>query len=114
MKAIGGRGSIRMRQARENVFVDDPLTRRNSIQSAMTSASIYEDNVLDIVAPALVLCPNITITPEVPSMESGSCTLWVGVSITGKLRRADGQRVVDSLVQAPSTSRLVIVLYCLD
>jgi hypothetical protein len=41
---------------------------------------------------AFVLCPQITITPEVSSLETGPCSLWVAVLITGALQRADGYR----------------------
>lgn len=49
---------------------------------------------------AFVLCPQITITPEVSSVETGSCTLWVAVLITGALQRADGYRGSGSFEQS--------------
>jgi hypothetical protein len=44
------------------------------------------------VPSAFVLCPQITITPEVASVETGICTIWVAILITGALQRADGYR----------------------
>lgn len=49
---------------------------------------------------AFVLCPQITVTPEVCSVETGSCTLWVAVLITGALQRADGYRGSGSFSQS--------------
>ena len=38
------------------------------------------------------LCPEITITPEVLSIDSGSTNLWVAVEVTGTLRLANHQQ----------------------
>jgi hypothetical protein len=38
----------------------------------------------------LFLCPEITITPEISSLDSGSTNLWVAVEVTGALRLASG------------------------
>jgi len=37
-----------------------------------------------------VLCPLITVTPELPGVDGGTCSLWVAIQISGALRRADG------------------------
>ncbi|PBP27187.1 hypothetical protein BUE80_DR001829 [Diplocarpon rosae] len=37
-----------------------------------------------------VLCPQITITPEISSVDTGSCFLWVAIEVTGTLQKADG------------------------
>ncbi len=37
-----------------------------------------------------VLCPQIIITPEISSVDTGSCFLWVAIEVTGTLQRADG------------------------
>ena len=36
-----------------------------------------------------ILSPEITITPEMPSIDGGSTNLWVAVEVTGTLRCAD-------------------------
>ena len=95
MKVIGGRGSIRKAPAVEHDNVDAPIddtpTRRASGRSII-SASIYEGSTLNTIIPsAFVICPEIKITPEVQSMESGPCTLWIGISVAAKLSRADGE-----------------------
>ncbi|OWP05566.1 hypothetical protein B2J93_7910 [Marssonina coronariae] len=42
------------------------------------------------VEDIFVLCPQITITPEIPSVDTGSCFLWVAIEVTGTLQKADG------------------------
>jgi len=55
------------------------------------SASMHEGGTSSVITrSALVLHPEITITPEVRSIESSSCSLWAGISIAAKLSRADG------------------------
>ncbi|KAI9054922.1 hypothetical protein LZ554_002065 [Drepanopeziza brunnea f. sp. 'monogermtubi'] len=43
-----------------------------------------------------VLCPQITITPEFSSVDTGNCFLWVAIEITGTLQKADGCENRDS------------------
>ncbi|CZT43501.1 uncharacterized protein RSE6_03550 [Rhynchosporium secalis] len=56
----------------------------------------YEGNpptasIPNVLAPdVFVLCPQIVITPEIPSVDTGLCFLWVAIEITGTLRKADG------------------------
>ncbi|KAH8597187.1 hypothetical protein B0O99DRAFT_87134 [Bisporella sp. PMI_857] len=89
LKAIGGRGSARVKNSSR--CATGSAGRRVSGHS-VTSTCFYEDSTSETrTQPAHVLCPEIEITPEVPSVESACCILWVAVSITGKLRRADGK-----------------------
>lgn len=45
----------------------------------------------DILQPDIfVLCPEIVITPEMSSVDTGCCFLWVAIEITGTLQKADG------------------------
>ncbi|KAG4429880.1 hypothetical protein IFR05_014637 [Cadophora sp. M221] len=37
-----------------------------------------------------VLCPQIVITPEISSVDTGCCFLWVAIEVTGTLQKADG------------------------
>lgn len=41
---------------------------------------------------AFVLCPQVTVTPEVASVETDACSIWVAILITGALQRADGYK----------------------
>lgn len=52
-------------------------------QSAITNSDLY------------ILVPNITITPELTSVDTASCSFWVAIEIAGVLRRAGGQESVD-------------------
>ena len=91
MKVIGGRGSIRKPDTVASGSVDD-TPNRIAYDRSMTSTSICEgDTSITTIPPALIIHPEIIITPEVQSIESGLCTLWVGISITAKLSRADGK-----------------------
>ncbi|CAD6445854.1 1f7dc8b9-b6ef-4b00-a03f-3888a3dd88f1 [Sclerotinia trifoliorum] len=60
----------------------------------------------------LVLCPQISVTPESASVNAGVCTLWAAVEITGVLRRADGTSTSDDAGRTYSTQNLTP--RCLD
>ena len=99
MKVIGGRGSIRNQPVLASTNDYDNPDRRVSNRSTK-SASMYEGSTLNtMIRPPLVLHPEIAITPEVQSVESGSCTFWVGISITAKLNRADGELDLENFMQ---------------
>ncbi|KAK0129286.1 hypothetical protein ONS95_015016 [Cadophora gregata] len=47
--------------------------------------------VSDIIPPdVFVLCPQVVITPEISSVDTGCCFLWVAIEVTGTLQKADG------------------------
>ncbi|KAK2630573.1 hypothetical protein QTJ16_001393 [Diplocarpon rosae] len=55
------------------------------------------------VEDLFVLCPQITITPEISSVDTGSCFLWVAIEVTGTLQKADGEdRFVSSRTNSPA------------
>lgn len=62
-------------------------SRLHCYQGAPTSAPQS-----DSIPPpdVFVLCPQIVITPEISSVDTGSCFLWVAIEVTGTLQRADG------------------------
>ncbi|KAG9242550.1 hypothetical protein BJ878DRAFT_544153 [Calycina marina] len=91
MKAIGGRGSLRKLLGPKDISSLTTPNRRVSGRSMVSIATFDTSLAEGMRRPALALRPDITITPEVQSMESGSCTLWVAISITGTLGRADGE-----------------------
>ena len=98
MKAIGGRGSFRKNPIPQYNSIGDTPNRQASGRST-TSASMYEGSTFNaIIHSALVLHPEITIIPEVQNMDSGSCSLWVGISITAKLSKADGESTFETIV----------------
>ncbi len=43
-------------------------------------------------APAYILGPQITFTPELSTIETGACSLWVAIEIFGLLQRSDGYK----------------------
>jgi hypothetical protein len=71
----------------------------SSYSSSDTTSTASNDRIF-------VLSPEIKITPEVSSIDNGSCDLWVAVETTGILHRADGRENVEKpLVRlAPSSS----------
>lgn len=64
-----------------------------SIDSRLSS---YEGNppsstISDVLPPdVFVLWPQIVITPEISSVDTGCCFLWVAIEVTGILQKADG------------------------
>jgi hypothetical protein len=40
-----------------------------------------------------VLSAQITVTPEVTSVDNGNCDLWVAIEVTGVLQKADGRQL---------------------
>jgi len=82
-----------------------PLQRVNSkdIADVIVDARIssYGNNAMRSTSPpsmenwatsakeVFLLCPEITITPETSSLESGSTNLWVALEVTGTLRLAN-------------------------
>ncbi|KAL2060923.1 hypothetical protein VTL71DRAFT_8975 [Oculimacula yallundae] len=61
-------------------------SRMSSYQGDPPSSSIPHTLTPDV----FVLCPQIVITPEIPSVDTGLCFLWVAIEVTGTLRKADG------------------------
>lgn len=81
-------------------YYDDTITMSGPPTPTLTPtlSSFRDDN--------LVLCPQISITPESASVNSGVCTLWTAVEITGVLRRADGTSTLDDAGRTYSTQNL--------
>ena len=65
-------------------YGDSPVRRGPSI-SSYTSDSSSGAPSRDV----FILCPQIVVTPEFPSVDGGHCTLWVAVEVNGILQRAD-------------------------
>lgn len=53
--------------------------------------------------PGWILVPDVKIVPEVTSITGGHCTLWVAVTVTGKLCQGDGSVEYRS----PPSSRMI-------
>ncbi|KAH7312914.1 hypothetical protein BKA65DRAFT_148923 [Rhexocercosporidium sp. MPI-PUGE-AT-0058] len=63
----------------------------NSRLSSSCESDPPSSSISHILAPDIfVLCPQIVITPEISSVDTGCCFLWVAVEVTGTLQRADG------------------------
>ncbi len=71
-----------------DVVVNSRISSCNS--SALRSLSpISMRNWSRSAREEFILCPEITITPEVLSLDAGSTNLWVAVEVTGTLRSAN-------------------------
>lgn len=73
-----------------------------SINSRLSSSDDLPQlsHVSDASSPVedlLVLCPQIVITPETTSVDTGCCFLWVAIEITGSLQRADGLHTLNDV-----------------
>ena len=60
--------------------------------------SYEEDPPSSIISDGLppdvfVLWPQIVITPEISSVDTGCCFLWVAIEVTGTLQKADGYEI---------------------
>lgn len=80
-------------------YGESPIRRGPSISSSGTDST-------SAVSPpeAFVLCPQIIVTPELASVDGGSCNLWLAIEVTGILRRADGHGKHNEVQTYPSQS----------
>ena len=114
LRTIGGRGIVEPSSSpnhgdysvSKKTFIRRLSRKRKDSNSSMSSSlqslsSAVGD--IDQVPPSLspipatvsslpqaVLCPCITVTPEVESAESGECFFWVAIEVAGVLFGADG------------------------
>ena len=55
----------------------------SSLSTGTSSSSIAPKD-------ALILCPQVRVTPELSAVDGGVYSVWVAIEVTGILRRADG------------------------
>lgn len=55
---------------------------------------------------AVLLTPQITVTPENSSIDAGNCSLWVAVEVSGVLRNADKDQVIELRSTGPMSAQL--------
>jgi hypothetical protein len=67
----------------------------NSRMSCGTPSSYSASDTTSITSNenVFVLSAQITVTPEVTSVDNGNCDLWVAIEVTGVLQKADGRQV---------------------
>lgn len=72
-------------------------SRLSSYEGDPPSSSVSHALAPDV----FVLCPQIVITPEISSVDTGCCFLWVAIEVNGTLRKADGY---EARYEGPSSS----------
>ena len=68
----------------------------------------FESDTLPLLPPETVvlLTPRITITPEVPSIDAGHCMLWVAVEVSGILRNAEKNQIIELRSSGPTEAQI--------
>ena len=69
--------------------ISDPRISSSHRDSVHSQGSEYSQSWPEFAREDFVLCPEITITPEVLSLDGRSTDLWVAVEVTGTLRLAN-------------------------
>lgn len=97
-------------------IADVRTNQRISNQGAQTF--FMESSSADISpsTDALVLCPYLTIISEVSSADSGGCSLWVAVSVTGVLREPhrNGRQLGVSEIKAFQNTLGMVIAFFLE
>jgi len=78
-------------------IADASFNSRTSSSSDQTPNISYASDTVPLLASeeAALLCPQITVTPEVSSVDSNNCMLWVAVEVSGVLRNAEKSQTFD-------------------
>jgi hypothetical protein len=71
-------------------IADVSINSRISSYEAHSNSSSSSSTSYATSPNMLVLCPLITVTPELPSVGGGNCSLWVAIQVSGVLCRAEG------------------------
>jgi hypothetical protein len=81
-----------------NVIIDPRISsyHRGSVNSQGSESS---QSWPAFAREDFILCPEITITPEVLSLDGGSTDLWVAVEVTGTLRLANSFEQISAKFQ---------------
>ncbi|EKD18649.1 uncharacterized protein L3040_002075 [Drepanopeziza brunnea f. sp. 'multigermtubi'] len=72
------------------------ISVNSRLSSYMRGSPSYSSSDRAAGPDVFVLCPQIIITPEISSLDTGNCFLWVAIEITGTLQKADGCENRDS------------------
>ena len=67
----------------------DITTRLSSYDTSPSVSLVSRDTSAHANSEVFVLCPQISITPEICSADSSACSFWVAIKITGVLQSAD-------------------------
>jgi hypothetical protein len=78
-------------------IADVSISSRTSSSYDQTPNISFASDTVPLLASegAALLCPQITVTPEVSSVDSGNCMLWVAVEVSGFLRNAEKNQAFD-------------------